>query len=41
MSIELIYVIVLLLLAVGIGVWRKARTGSFFWWSRGNGSRDA
>jgi hypothetical protein len=42
MSIELIFVIIVLLVAVGIGVRRKARTGSFApWWWRGKGSRDS
>jgi hypothetical protein len=41
MSLDLILVIVAELLAAGIGVHRKIRTGSFFWWSRGKGDRDA
>jgi hypothetical protein len=42
MSMELIIVIVVVLLAVGIAVWRKVRTGSFApWWWRGKGGRNA
>jgi len=41
MSYELIFVVLMVLLAVGIGTRRKVRTGSFFWWSRGKGGRDA
>jgi len=42
MSMELIILIVVVLLATGIAVWRKRRTGSFApWWWRGNGGRDA
>ena len=41
MSIELIFLIVALLLAVGIAALRKMRTGSFApWWWRGK-RRDA
>jgi hypothetical protein len=40
MSIALICVLVVLVLAVGIKAWRKARTGSFLWWSHGKGGRD-
>jgi hypothetical protein len=42
MSVELIFVIIVLLVAVGIGARRKVRTGSFApWWWRGKGSRDS
>ena len=42
MSLELIIVIVAVLLAVGIAVFRKVRTGSFApWWWRGKSSRNA
>ena len=41
MSVDLILVILAVLLAAGIGVRRRIRTGSFFWWSRGKGGRDA
>ena len=41
MSIELIIVIVVGLVAVGIAVVRKSRTGSFApWWWRGKSSRN-
>jgi hypothetical protein len=41
MSIELMVVIVVVLLAVGIAVLRKVRTGSFApWWWRGKGARN-
>jgi hypothetical protein len=42
MSMELIIVIVVVLLAAGIAVWRNQRTDSFApWWWRGKGGRDA
>jgi hypothetical protein len=42
MSIELIFVIVVVLAAVGNMAWRRKRTGSFApWWWRGKRSRDA
>jgi hypothetical protein len=42
MSIELIFVIIVLLLAAGITALRKRRTGSFApWWWRSKGNRDA
>ena len=42
MSIELIIVIVVVLFAVGLTVWRKQRTGSFApWWWRGKSGRGA
>jgi hypothetical protein len=42
MSIELIFVIIVLLVAVGIAALRTGRTGSFApWWWRGKGSRDS
>jgi hypothetical protein len=41
MGLDLILVILAVLLAAGIGARRKIGTGSFFWWSRGKGGRDA
>ena len=41
MSLDLILVILAVLMAAGIGIRRNIRSGSFFWWSRGKGGRDA